>query len=153
MLVPSMPVPRVLRTASFRLAALYVAVFAVSACVLGAAVFLAARSALQEQMTARIEAEATFLQGEFRAGGLDQLLAAIRSRGRGVTALDYLVQDAAGAHLAGEMPAAPRQPGCSDSKWLLTVVGFVVSGGVVHVLDGASGHPCGWRALGVRGLP
>jgi len=41
----------------------------------------------------------------------------------------------------------------SDSKWLLTVVGFVVSGGVVHVLDGASGHPCGWRALGVRGLP
>ena len=41
----------------------------------------------------------------------------------------------------------------SDSKWLLTVVGFVVSGGVVHVLDGASRHPCGWRALGVRGLP
>jgi len=103
--------PRVLRTASFRLAALYVAVFAVSACVLGAAVFLAARSALQGQMTARIEAEAAFLHGEFRAGGLDHLLAAIRSRGRGVTALDYLVQDAAGAHLAGEMPAAPRRPG------------------------------------------
>ncbi len=111
MLVPSMTVPRVLRTASFRLAALYVAVFAVSACVLGAAVFLAARSALQEQMTARIEAEAGFLQGEFRAGGLDHLLAVIHSRGRGVTALDYLVQDAAGAHLAGEMPAVPRQPG------------------------------------------
>jgi len=110
-LVPPLLVPQVLRTASFRLTALYVAVFAVSACVLGAAVFLAARSALQEQMTARIEAEATFLHGEFRAGGLDQLLAAIHSRGRGVTALDYLVQDAAGAHLAGEMPAAPRQPG------------------------------------------
>ena len=107
----SLAVPRVLRTASFRLAALYVAVFAVSACVLGAAVFLAARSALQAQMTARIEAEAAFLHGEYQAGGLDQLLAVIRSRGRGVTALDYLVQDADGAHLAGEMPAAPHQPG------------------------------------------
>ena len=109
--MPPLLVPRVLRTASFRLAALYVAVFAVSACVLGAAVFLAARSALQGQMTARIEAEAAFLHGEFRAGGLDHLLAAIRSRERGVTALDYLVQDAAGAHLVGEMPAAPRRPG------------------------------------------
>ena len=108
---PRLALPWVLRTASFRLTALYVAVFAVSACVLGAAVFLAARSALQEQMTARIGAESTFLRGEFQAGGLDQLLAAIHSRGRGVTALDYLVQDAAGTHLAGEMPAAPGQPG------------------------------------------
>jgi len=101
----------VLRTASFRLAALYVAVFTISACMLGAAVFLAARSALQEQMTVRINAEVAFLRGEFTAGGLDQLLAVIRSRGRGITALDYLVQDVAGVHLVGEMPVAPRQTG------------------------------------------
>ncbi len=100
-----------LRTASFRLAALYVAVFTISACMLGAAVFLAARSALQEQMTVRINAEVAFLRGEFTAGGLDQLLAVIRSRGRGITALDYLVQDVAGVHLVGEMPVAPRQTG------------------------------------------
>ena len=103
--------PRVLRTASFRLAALYVAIFALSSGVLGAAVFLAARSALQEQMTVRIEAEAAFLRGEFQTGGLDHLLAIVRSRGRGITALDYLVQGPDGTHLAGEMPAAPRQPG------------------------------------------
>jgi hypothetical protein len=39
-------VPRLLRVATFRFAALYVAVFAGSAFVLGMAVFLEARSAL-----------------------------------------------------------------------------------------------------------
>ena len=86
--------------------------FAVSALVLGAVVFLTARSALEQQMTARIETEMAFLRDEFRDGGLDRLLAVVRSRGRGISALDYLVQDAAGAHLAGEMPAVPAlRPG------------------------------------------
>jgi hypothetical protein len=48
-------VPRFLRVASFRLAALYVIVFAASALLLGAAVFLEARSAMHQHMTARIE--------------------------------------------------------------------------------------------------
>ncbi len=106
------PVLRPLRTTSFRLTALYVAVFAVSALVLGAAVFLAARSALEQQMAARIETEATFLRDEFRTGGLDHLLSVVRLRGRGASALDYLVQDREGIHLAGEMPVATTlQPG------------------------------------------
>ena len=104
--------PRLLRTASFRLAALYVAVFAASALVLGLAVFLAARSALEQQMTARIETETAYLREEFRAGGLDRLLAVVGSRGRGAAALDYLLQDRDGAHLAGEMPVvAALRPG------------------------------------------
>jgi hypothetical protein len=97
--------PRLLRAASFRLAGLYVAVFAGSALVLGVAVFLEARSALQQQMKDRIEIEAAFLQQEFRADGLSHLLDAVRTRGQGASALDYLVEDQAGAHLAGEMPA------------------------------------------------
>lgn len=103
---------RLLRTASFRLTALYVAIFAVSAALLGTAVFLAARSALEQQMAARIETDMAYLTNEFRDGGLDRLLTTIMSRGRGPIALDYLVQDASGAHLAGEMPAVPAlQPG------------------------------------------
>jgi signal transduction histidine kinase len=109
--------PRLLRTASFRLAALYVAVFAVSALVLGAAVFFAARSALEQQMTARIETEAAFLREEFRSGGLERLLATVQTRGRGASALDYLLQDAAGRHLAGEMPmTAALRPGWTVIK-------------------------------------
>jgi signal transduction histidine kinase len=95
---------RLLRTASFRLTALYVAVFAVSALVLGVAVFIAARSALEQQMTARIQTETDYLVEEFRTGGLDRLLGTVRSRGRGAAALDYLVQDGNGSHLAGEVP-------------------------------------------------
>jgi signal transduction histidine kinase len=104
--------PRLLRAASFRFAALYVALFAASALVLGVAVFLETRSALQNQMADRIETEATFLRGEYGAGGLDHLLDLVRSRGRGASALDYLVEDPAGRHLAGEMPArAGLKPG------------------------------------------
>jgi len=98
--------PRLLRATSFRLAALYVALFAVSALVLGAAVFLIARSAIEQQMAARIETETAFLRGEFRTAGLDHLLAVVRARGRGTSALDYLVEDATGTRLAGEMAAA-----------------------------------------------
>jgi signal transduction histidine kinase len=111
------PALRLLRTASFRFAALYVVLFAASALVLGAAVFLAARSALEQQMATRIETEAGFLRDEFAAGGLDRLLGAVRARGRGASALDYLVQDGGGAHLAGEMPQAMAlRPGWTTIK-------------------------------------
>ena len=105
-----MPLPRLLRTASFRLAALYVAVFAASAAVLGFAVFLAARSALEAQMGARIETEVTLLSDEFRAGGRGRLLAVLEVRDRGRSALDYLLQDRDGTHLAGEMLALGPSP-------------------------------------------
>ena len=104
--------PRLLRTASFRLAALYVGLFLASAAVLGAAVFLTVSSALEQQTTARIETETAFLRDEFRAAGLERLLVLVRSRGRGASALDYLVQGPGGAHLAGEMSAdAALRPG------------------------------------------
>ncbi|MGH7156083.1 MAG: HAMP domain-containing protein, partial [Acetobacteraceae bacterium] len=97
--------PRLLRVASFRLAAFYVCVFAVSAFVLGAAVFFEAQSALQQQMAARIETETALLHVEFQTGGLSHLIDMVRTRGQGASALDYLVQDRLGRHLAGEMPA------------------------------------------------
>jgi signal transduction histidine kinase len=104
--------PRLLRAASFRFAALYVAVFAGSALVLGVTVFLEAGSALQDQMTARIEAESAFLREEFQADGVAHLIDVVRARGQGASALDYLLEDQAGAHLAGEMPAtADLKPG------------------------------------------
>ena len=74
--------PRLLRVASFRFAALYVAVFAGSALVLGVTVFLEAGSALQDQMTARIEAESAFLREEFQADGLAHLIDVVLARGQ-----------------------------------------------------------------------
>ncbi len=106
------PIPRLFRTASFRLAALYVALFAASALALGAVVFFTARSALQQQIAARIEGETALLHGEFRFGGLPRLLAVIEGRGQAPGSLDYLVQDPDGQKLAGDMrPMAAPQPG------------------------------------------
>ena len=108
-----------LSTATFRLAALYLVLFACSAAVLGAVVSYAARSELDRQLTARITSETAFLQDEFRSGGADRLQDAVRVRGRGVSALDYLLQAPNGGHLAGEIPAVSTlRPG-----WTVIEVG------------------------------
>ncbi len=111
--MPRHALPRLFRTASFRLAGLYVLLFGASALILGATVFLAARSALDQQMVARITTETAFLREEFAAGGLDRLVAVVKRRDGEAGALDYLVRDGAGRRLAGEMPAddAPRGAG------------------------------------------
>jgi signal transduction histidine kinase len=110
--VSQIVLPRLLRVASFRFAALYVALFTASAFVLGVAVFLESRSALQQQMAARIEIESAFLHEEFHTDGLDHMLDVVRGRGQGASALDYLVQGPDSVHLAGEMPAVVGlQPG------------------------------------------
>ncbi len=86
--------------------------FAASALVLGIAVFLVVRPALEQQMAVRIEIETTLLREEFRIGGLDRLRATVQARGRGANALDFLLRDAAGKRLAGEMTAsAALRPG------------------------------------------
>jgi signal transduction histidine kinase len=98
--------PRILRTASFRLAALYALLFGGSVVVLGAVMFWTIRAALDQQLTDRIEAEVTSLQAELRSGGLDQLVATVRERIRapGRINLDYLVQGPTGERLAGDLP-------------------------------------------------
>jgi signal transduction histidine kinase len=107
-----MVLPRLLRVASFRLAALYVVVFAVSAAILGAIVFLQARSALEHQSTARIENEVNLLTKEYRARGLARLIEAIGERGQRTRTLEYLVESPTGTRLAGNMPnPAGLKPG------------------------------------------
>lgn len=112
------PSLKLLRTTSFRLTLLYLCVFALSACVLGATVFVATRSALEQQTATRIQAEMSFLRDEYRTGGLDRLLASVQGRGRGSSALDYLVQSPSGISLAGEIPAS----GALRVGWALFVV-------------------------------
>jgi signal transduction histidine kinase len=107
----NLSVPKLLRTASFRFAGLYVALFIASSLILGATVFIVARSALEQQMVARVTTETSFLRAEFESGGLDRLIAIVSLRGRGSGALDYLVQARDGTALAGEIPAGQRRPG------------------------------------------
>lgn len=98
------PGARIFRTASFRLAALYISLFTASVVVLGVVVFWTSRTVLEEQMRARIETEVSALKGEFQSVGVEGFLAAVRRREQGPGALDYLVQAADGTRLAGDLP-------------------------------------------------
>lgn len=109
-----MALPRILRTTSFRFAALYVLLFAASALVLGLVVFVVAREAMLGQMRARIEAETALLTREYAQDGLAGLAVTVTHRGRGAGALDYRLQDAAGRRLAGEIPAIGAERGWFD---------------------------------------
>lgn len=76
---------------------------------------LASRAALREQMRSRIDSEISYLQTERSRDGIDHLIGLVRTRGRGASALDYLVQMPDGRHAAGEMPAvAGLAPGWTE---------------------------------------
>jgi signal transduction histidine kinase len=109
---------RVFRTATFRLAALYVLLFATSVAVLGVIVYLTTAAALDRRLDARIAGEMSVLKSAFRAGGLARLEAEVRThqRTRPAGPLDYLVFDTGGARLVGDLPILPAQPGWSNVK-------------------------------------
>lgn len=106
-----MPLPRLVRTASFRLAALYAALFGASVLLLGAAAFWSTRSALEEQVSQRIEAEMAQLQEQFRSGGIDRLVATVQQRAGTAAQLDYFVADPNGQRLAGNLPLVTQRAG------------------------------------------
>ena len=99
-----MALPRLLRVASFRLTALYIVIFAVSTLIVGATVVLWARSALEQQITARVEAEISLLVKEYRGHGLAGLVQAVNEREQRARTLEYLVESPAGVRLAGNIP-------------------------------------------------
>jgi signal transduction histidine kinase len=102
------PLPRLIRTASFRLSALYAILFGGCVLLLGAAAFWSTRSALEKQLTHRIEAEMLQLEQEFRQNGIDALVATIGQRTRITGNLDYFLIDTAGRRLAGDLPITDR---------------------------------------------
>jgi signal transduction histidine kinase len=118
--VPQVPLrtPRVLRTASFRFAALYLLLFTASAMVLGGAVFWLTHATLTQQLETRVQSALHHFTEDFATGGLPGLVSHAEEYGRGPGSLDYLVQSPQGAGLAGEIPVVGARRG-----WLrLTVV-------------------------------
>ena len=104
---------RLFRSASFKLAALYVILFAVSVTVLAAVVYVISTTALDRQTRLRIYSEARELAADYDTGGMHKMLADIRARklGRLVGGLDYTVFDRRGARIYGTLPHPPTRPG------------------------------------------
>ena len=108
--------PRVFRTVTFRLAALYVLLFASSVAVLGVIVYLTTAAALDRQLDARIAGEMATLKSVFQKHGLARLEQEVRlhQRTRPAGPMDYLVFAPGGVRLAGDLPIVPKHSGWSN---------------------------------------
>jgi signal transduction histidine kinase len=97
---------RLFRTTSFHLTAIYAGLFAVSAGLLFGIIYWIATNALHEQARLPLESELTALQAKFSDKSLDALPAEISQRvsSGNIRSILYLLQDASGRKLAGNLP-------------------------------------------------
>src|SRR5215510_9397684 len=105
---------RMVRTASFGLAVLYALLFATSVAILGIVFFLTVATSLNRQITTRIDEEIALLQQELKSEGKDALVAEVQERTNVFPALDYLLLDANGNRLAGDLSSMPSVVGWTD---------------------------------------
>jgi signal transduction histidine kinase len=102
------------RTASFGLAVLYALLFVASVSILGVVFYLTVQTSLDRQIATRIDAEIALLEQELRFEGKDALVGEVEERANVSPALDYLVLDASGNRLAGDLPSMPNAVGWAN---------------------------------------
>ena len=108
---------RLIRTTSFRLTAVYLALFMLSTLALGVMVYVSVRREILAEFDDRIVEEADALNGVFVREGRDRLAAIIGARGAGGGSFGYGLQGPDGKRLAGELafPAGAGQAG--PARW------------------------------------
>jgi signal transduction histidine kinase len=111
-------ISRLLTTASFRLAATYLAIFTMSVVVLGIIVYFSVGYELASESDERVIAETAELRDFFHANGMDRLAEVVRARAGGAGALDYSLTDAGGRVLAGDLPAPAARFETSREGWV-----------------------------------
>lgn len=109
------------RTTAFKLSLAYLAVFATFALLgLGYVAWTASR-ALDDQMVSTIEAEINGLSEQYKLGGLRRLIGAVERRAGDPGASLYLVTNAAGERIAGNIAALPTglivDPGQTEADY------------------------------------
>jgi signal transduction histidine kinase len=102
------PLIELLKTSTFRLAVIYLALFAASAITLLAYVYWNTAGFLARQTDEAVEAEITGLAEQYRQGGLPLLVHTVIQRSRDPGQSLYLVLDPAGRVLAGTLDARPQ---------------------------------------------
>jgi signal transduction histidine kinase len=110
--------PRVLQTTTFRLAAIYVAGFAVSVAALGVVIYFVTAEALERRLDTRIAVDAQMLQRNYQSGGLNGLITAVRTHEHTHPngALEYAVISD-GRRIVGQLSQWPAGPGWSTSTY------------------------------------
>jgi signal transduction histidine kinase len=94
---------RLLRTASFRLAVLYLALFTASALALGAFVYMSVQREILTDFDERIVEETDALKSDFATGGRERLAGIIEARGSGGASFSYGLAGPDGRPIAGDL--------------------------------------------------
>jgi signal transduction histidine kinase len=94
---------RLLRTASFRLAVLYLALFTASALALGAFVYMSVQREILTDFDERIVEETDALKSDFATGGSERLAGIIEARGSGGASFSYGLAGPDGRPVAGDL--------------------------------------------------
>jgi signal transduction histidine kinase len=102
------PQTRLFRTSSFRLAAIYLALFTVSVLILGAVVYAVVHTQIAAEIDQDIEGESAALLKEYAAHGRDRLQGLIATRGGSFA---YGLVDSSGKLIAGEVAAPTAAAG------------------------------------------
>ena len=93
---------------------LYTLLFVASVLILGVVFYLIVQTSLDRQIASRIDAEIALLYQELTFEGKDALVREVEERTKVSPALDYLVLDADGSRLAGNLPSMPNTVGWTD---------------------------------------
>ena len=101
---------KLLRTSTFRLAALYLVVFAFSVLALLGYVYWNTAVLLERQTDDTIRAEVQALADQYRIRGLDGIIDTIRRRSNDAGGSVYLLADAQGRRIAGNLTNLPAMP-------------------------------------------
>ena len=111
---------RLLRTSTFRLSLLYVALFGASVLVLLAFIYWTTVRVIDGQISDTIEAEVRGLAEQYRARGMGQLIAVIEERSGPYGDPDsvYLLADPGLRRLAGNLSAWPREAAGAEDGWV-----------------------------------
>jgi signal transduction histidine kinase len=123
------PTLRLLRTPTFRLAAIYLALFGASVLVLLAFVYATTIGVLERQMDATIDAEVKGLAEQYEQRGIAGLARVVRERSAENRDRDsvYLLTDPFFNRLAGNLSGWP-EPDRTDGQWIGFAIEKTVNG-------------------------
>lgn len=139
-----MTLPRFVRTAAFRLAILYAAIFSFSTFALFAFTYWRVQAYGADQMRASLGVEVAALLEEHRRAGLDRLREEVEGRANAAESRSsfYLLQNPAGERLAGNIPSAEALEGLYERR-TETIHGGRQSGGPAVALFRGAVLPSG----------
>jgi signal transduction histidine kinase len=109
---------RLFRTTSFRLVAIYLAVFTLSVLILGVVVYLSVGREIEIEFDERVTAEMHALHKFSMVNGMDRLAERIRYLTSQAGELDYRLEDSAGRVVAGNLPSIKAKDGTYSDGWV-----------------------------------